>query len=214
MRSRFRDLAVLAALGALSAFGAVLSPGCGTDAVGVDACRQIEDARCQAASVCGYDEAQVKTCREFYRDQCLRGIQNAEHGEPAESEVEGCIAAVEAVRDCAAAGTPTVGECSGVVLAPTADGSVPPCLIITEQVHRLQACAFVATPPSGGSGGNGGSGGDGAGGSGGSGGSGAEDGSGGSGGPANSGGAGGSSMGAGASGGTGGTGGAGGAGGA
>ena len=80
-RLRMPKLRVFArrALCAVSVFGGglFLTYGCGTDAVGVDACRQIEEARCDAAPACTGDddtfgirtEEQVRNCKALYRDQ-------------------------------------------------------------------------------------------------------------------------------------------------
>ena len=55
--SRLRSLVGLALTASLVAFSllTVLAPAsCGSDAVGVDACRSIETARCEAATACGF----------------------------------------------------------------------------------------------------------------------------------------------------------------
>jgi hypothetical protein len=191
-----QHIAVLAAAGALVGLGAGLAmPACGTDAVGVDACREIETARCNAAAACGYTEAEITTCTEFYRDQCLHGLQNPA-GDPSSSDVEACIAAIKAVQQCAAAGAATMADCPEAPLVPGADPATAPCTIITDKVHLLADCKFVVPDADGGSptgtGGMGGSGGmGGGGGSGGMGGMGGATGSGGMGGATGSGGTGG-----------------------
>jgi hypothetical protein len=172
---RPRDLAALAVAGALAALvPAVAAPGCGTDAVGIDACRQIETARCEAAAACGYTEAQVKTCIEFYRDQCLHGLENTTR-EPSTAEIDACVAAVKQVRACAERQAATMADCPEAPLAPGADSAIAPCGILTDQVHLLAACTFVTKPVdtgAGGSSGSAGGGGNGGGGGGGNGGSG------------------------------------------
>jgi hypothetical protein len=172
---RLRDLAALAAAGALAALvPAVAAPGCGTDAAGIDACRQIETARCEAAAACGYTEAQVKTCIEFYRDQCLHGLENTSR-EPSTAEIDACVAAVQQVRACAERQAAAMADCPEAPLIPGANSAIAPCGILTDQVHLLAACAFVTKPVdtgaggSAGSAGGGGAGGDGGGGAGGSG---------------------------------------------
>lgn len=126
---------------------------CGTDAVGVDACRDIETARCEAAAACGYSETDVERCREFYQDQCLHGVENAAHT-PTEQEVRDCVAAVKAVQGCAGRGAASMVECPEVPIiatdpdtgAPVDPAKVTPCGAITNVVHYLAACAFVAAP--------------------------------------------------------------------
>lgn len=174
MPSYAQTLAALAAAGALLGSAASLSlPGCGTDASGVEACRQIETARCEAAAACGYTSEQVTLCKEFYRDQCLHGIENADY-EPSASDVEGCIAAVNQVRACAERGVGTMVDCPEAPLTPGSAASLTPCAILTDKAHLLAACAFVSTPADAGTPGT-----DGGGGAGGSGGSGGHGGSGG-----------------------------------
>ncbi|WP_437683054.1 hypothetical protein [Sorangium sp. So ce131] len=184
-----RSSASWAAAGLLGLGAASLAAqSCGTDAVGVDACRQIEQARCEAAAACDLDEAQVKSCSEFYWDQCLHGIEHAvdfdegvKHAasDPTNEQVEACVAAVRATRDCASAGVASMAECSAAPLAAGEDLGITPCYVIRKRAHALDACTFVVQPPEpgssqgGGEGGGGGaanSGGDGGGGAGGDGG--------------------------------------------
>jgi hypothetical protein len=165
-----RTLAALAAFGALLGLGASVSlPGCGTDATGVEACRDIETARCKAAAACGYTADQVTVCTEFYRDQCLHGLENSGY-EPSASEVEACVAAVNQVRACAEGGKATMTDCPEAALVPGADASVTPCAILTDKAHLLAACAFASAPPDAGTPADGGDGSGGAGGAGGAGG--------------------------------------------
>jgi hypothetical protein len=195
-RGSSRGPLVFAAATALSAAtlaGLLAAPGCGTNAVGIEACREIEEARCVAAAACGYSAARVKVCKEFYRDQCLHGLENAEQ-DPSSNEVDACIAAIGEVRACAENKTASMTECTAAPLAPGADASLSPCDVITDRAHVLATCNFVAAPTetTGAEGGGGGAG-EGSGAGGGSGGAGG--GSGGAGG--GSGGAGGGSGGAG-----------------
>ncbi|XYI03241.1 hypothetical protein ACMHYB_27165 [Sorangium sp. So ce1128] len=163
------------AAAALLGLGAVIlaSQSCGNDAVGVDACRQIERARCEAAAVCGFNEAQVKTCSEFYWDQCLHGIENVSTSgstgadpvtvDTSDAKVQACVAAIGAARDCASSKVASMAECPAAPPAPGEDGSVSPCAVITQKAHVLEACAFVVQPPEAPDGGTDGDGGDGAG---------------------------------------------------
>ncbi|WP_437538422.1 hypothetical protein WME79_20905 [Sorangium sp. So ce726] len=201
---------VAAALLGLGAVTLITAPSCGNDAVGVDACRRIEQARCEAAAVCpewigsGDAEERVNTCIEFYWDQCLHGIQNGAGGgqaaeDPKTTQVDACVAAVGEARACASAKVASMAECSASPLAEGVDRAITPCKVITAQAEALEACAFVAAPNGGGSAGSGGSG-SGSAGSGGSGGGSADSGSAGSGGSGDgSGGSGGGSAGSGGS---------------
>ncbi len=83
-------------LSAVCAF-TLLSAGCGTDAKGIDECREIEQARCSAAQRCG-TVSDVPECQRFYRDQCLHGLAVAAPGAAA---VKACVATIQAAGSCA-----------------------------------------------------------------------------------------------------------------
>ncbi|MBK8258757.1 MAG: hypothetical protein IPK82_39635 [Polyangiaceae bacterium] len=143
-------------------FGALVSglfhTGCGPQPVGVESCRKIETARCEGAVQCGFTEDQVKDCKLLYHDQCLHGIENAEH-RPTEAETEACVAAVESASQCAASGALTMEGCKGANVISGAESRTP-CEIIISFAHELSACSFAkAEEGEGGSGGSGGSGG-------------------------------------------------------
>ena len=72
--------------------------GCGPEPVGVDDCRQIESARCDAGAACGFVE-DAEACRRFYRDQCLHGL--ATDTAPAGQDVEECVEAIQRAGSCA-----------------------------------------------------------------------------------------------------------------
>ncbi len=84
----------LAVAGVLSIFAA-----CGTDAVGIQQCRNIESARCMRAPACKIDLSQplhegsdVDACIRFYNDQCLHGLVTSVT--PGANQVSACIAAI------------------------------------------------------------------------------------------------------------------------
>lgn len=96
-RHRASLLATLPAFALL--VGLVGSTACGTDAVGVDACREIEAARCKRAAECGLplDSPRPATdpaaaCERFYVDACLHGIQSGV--EPTVPQRKACVDAV------------------------------------------------------------------------------------------------------------------------
>jgi hypothetical protein len=112
----------------------LLTQACGTDAVGVEDCRAIEEARCTAGYACGV-VADVEDCQRFYRDQCLHGLAVRSPGRPA---VEDCVAAVQAAGECARSGA---GEAEGCDAAPC-DGILHP--------ESIPACGFLGadnSPP-------------------------------------------------------------------
>jgi hypothetical protein len=141
-------LLLAAAFAALPIGIAVMS--CGTDAVAVDACRQIETARCNAAPACspGFD---VTGCTRFYRDECLVGLANADAGDVT-ALIQPCIAALQACTPDAAAEAGCPGQAlhagatcantdGGVIAEPTA------CDILMHCPDILEACHFVAALP-------------------------------------------------------------------
>jgi hypothetical protein len=95
------------ALFALAAPVAVVVTACGTDAIGIDACRQIETARCKQAPACNISLAQpvhrdspttdVDACIRYYHDACLHGLSTGDPGAPT---VQACVDAIN-TGDCA-----------------------------------------------------------------------------------------------------------------
>jgi len=85
------------------------SVACGTDAVGVDACKQIEMARCHAAATCSVpleppystSGTDVDACIRFYDVACLHGL--AIGSDPGLTAVRSCVAAIDD-HPCAAHG--------------------------------------------------------------------------------------------------------------
>ena len=73
---------------------------CGSSAAGVDACKQVESARCRAAPTCGvsleppYSTAggNVDACIRFYDVACLHGL--ASGSDPGPAAVSACVAAI------------------------------------------------------------------------------------------------------------------------
>lgn len=89
------------------------TPACGTEPVGVDACKKIERARCESAEACGislerplHEEDSpvnnVAACIRYYNDQCLHGLAVKDPGGPA---VDACVQAI-INGDCSAVRTP------------------------------------------------------------------------------------------------------------
>lgn len=111
---------VAAAFGLVSAIGA-----CGTDAVGVEACRQVEAARCLWATSCGIDltmpvhrdtpASDVDACVRFYHDQCLHGLVTTK--EPGAVQVSACVDAIN-TGNCAIVKAPETSAACGWLLPP------------------------------------------------------------------------------------------------
>lgn len=146
------SVASCALLSAVCAFTLVSASGCGPDAKGVEACREIEQARCTAAKNCGIVD-DVEECQRFYRDQCLHGMAVAT---PSSVVVRECVAVIRSAGVCAAeaegsetpldscsAGTPTLDDAPGAETA---------CDIVKAPEKAL-ACAFLAPDQDAGTGG-------------------------------------------------------------
>lgn len=158
----------------LVAASAGLSAGCGTDAVGVEACRSIEQVRCEVAPVCesspdrlGVPEDRVENCILYYRDACRVGLENTEATEVDQAQIDACVASIQALGACQRAGGLAAGSCDGVELVADADPLSSPCAVL-KTPEKLRSCAFIQLPPkesgatSSGAGGSGGGGGAGA----------------------------------------------------
>ena len=99
--------ATCAVVGALIA---AITSACGSKAVGVGTCKQIETARCQAAAACSpvpitwpdYTSGTgVDACIRYYDVACLDGLQVSA---PTSAEVTACIASINT--SCAYVSTP------------------------------------------------------------------------------------------------------------
>ena len=128
----------LLALG-LGVAGLVAAAACGTSAVDVQACKDIEDARCVAAAdapICGIDlsspphndKNDATACIRFYETQCLHGLDTSVA--PGASSVSACVAQIKAGGDAARAGD--AGGCT-IVKAPQTDPAcaflIPPAVV-------------------------------------------------------------------------------------
>jgi hypothetical protein len=146
----------LSATSAFGSFALVSSPGCGTDAIGVEDCRDIERARCAAAAHCGVID-DVGECQRFYRDHCLHGLPTAA---PDRVQVEQCVATIETLGECAARGGGTEAEFSDCPGVTAIDPTLSTCEVILSP-QRAHACSFLTgkpvEPSGGGQGGQGGS---------------------------------------------------------
>ena len=112
-----------------------LAGSCGTDAVGVSECREIEDARCAAAASCGFPD--VEECQRFYRDHCLHGVAVED---VSAVQVDACVAELERAGRCAAEQV-APDACSEPLRMEVAAAQV--CDLVL-QPEQLTACAFLA----------------------------------------------------------------------
>lgn len=171
---RARRVLLLGSGALLVAASAGLFAGCGTDAVGIEACKAIEQARCEVAPVCessadrlGVPEDRVENCILHYRDACRVGVENTEATEIDQAQIDACVAAVQALGACQEAGGLAAGSCAGVELVDDADPLSSPCAVL-KTPEKLRSCAFIQLAPKenaassstgGGAGGGGGGGG-------------------------------------------------------
>jgi hypothetical protein len=140
---RLRDAATGFASFALL-FTLVSGAGCGTDAKAVDECRDIEQARCEAAKPCGLVE-DVDECQRFYRDHCLHGMVVAS---PGKSQIERCVATIKRAGVCAAGNVEaTLEECPDV----TASSPLTLACDVVLYPENTTECDFLSPdPPTGG----------------------------------------------------------------
>ena len=144
----------LAAISALGAFALVSSPGCGTDAKGIEDCRDIEHARCAAAAPCGI-VSDVDECQRFYRDHCLHGLPLAP---PQRALVDQCVSDIEKLGACVTADHEAKARDCDV-----ATSGVSRACEAVQFPEKVNSCAFLngkpVTASEGGQGGQGGQGG-------------------------------------------------------
>jgi hypothetical protein len=141
-----------ALLSGVTTFCLVTGAGCGTKAVGVEECRDIERERCRAGASCGIVE-DVAACERYYRDHCLHGFATKP---PSSAVVDACVQVIVAAGRCAAEGADTaLAECPETVSQDY--GAVKTACDVVAHPELTAECAFLTdTPPDDGSGGQGG----------------------------------------------------------
>jgi hypothetical protein len=138
---------LLASLALPSALGVALLGACGTDASGIDACRQIETARCTQAPACVgqpvpmscnngqnpldlavpvHRDSDVSSCIRYYQDACLHGLNGGRV--PSPGDLQSCINAINAAPgndDCQTVVCPEQNAaCSFLLPTPPVDAGV------------------------------------------------------------------------------------------
>jgi hypothetical protein len=147
-----RLAAAAVALGVAASFAAATLMSCGSDAIGIEACRDIETARCNAAAFCGMTAQEVSDCKIFYHDQCLHGIENSivnDGGDPPQTETNGCVTEIGLLQACIQAGGKTMADCTKVTLTVGIDPAVSkkdPCEVLMHEPEDLSACSFIVLP--------------------------------------------------------------------
>jgi uncharacterized membrane protein YgcG len=150
MRIAPRLSRLVATAAALVGLAGLVPTACGTDAVGIDACRRIERFRCKAAPYCPafdtWTADDVTACEELYRDQCLHGVAAEEA--PSDSQVDACITAINEAAACQERGVASMGACPAAPLVAGIDAAgTPPCEVITDHPERLLGCSFLYEAP-------------------------------------------------------------------
>jgi hypothetical protein len=138
-------------LSAVCAFTLVSATGCGTDAQGVDDCRNIEQTRCEAAKNCGLI-SDVPGCQRFYRDQCLHGLPVTP---PGSVRLKECVDTIRAAGVCAMqSGDPNtlLRDCDPAV---TQGARVLTVCALVKEPEKAQECSFLTPSADGGVGGTG-----------------------------------------------------------
>jgi len=130
-------------LSAAIAFSLVTASGCGTNAVGVDDCRNIEQARCHAGAPCGIIE-DVDACDRYYRDHCLHGLAAKP---PAGASVSACVQVIEQAGRCAHADpTATLSSCDETVIEPRRNLTTA-CDVVTHPELATECSFLLDMPP-------------------------------------------------------------------
>lgn len=140
--SYFRSLSATI-LSAAATFSLVTA-SCGTDAVGVEDCRDIEQARCRASASCLDVKGDpliedVPACERYYRDHCLHGLAAKP---PGGASVSACVQVIEAAGRCAKS-DPTIAldECTEVVTEP--HGTLTHACDVVTHPELATECAFL-----------------------------------------------------------------------
>lgn len=135
-----RALRTLAAIGVAAGLGlSAVSSGCSVDAVGVDDCRQIEFARCDAGKACGI-VSDVGACKRFYHDYCLHGLSLEKS--PSAHAVSTCVHSLQAVQACGKG--VALADCPNVTASPTLLAQACDVLSAPEDIAE---CGFLVPEP-------------------------------------------------------------------
>lgn len=132
---QLRRVFVQAVIAAVLALGLAGAFACGTQPVGVDACRKIEGARCENAKSCGIDlstpvhrrdsptpagqdQQDVGACKRFYEDACLHGLVTTV--DPGAVATQACVDAINGTQDCDVVKSPEKTPACAFLLPPAA----------------------------------------------------------------------------------------------
>lgn len=121
--------ALAVTLPVVASLGVLVLGACGTDAQGIETCRQIEEARCKRAPTCGVDlsipvhrdspKTDIDACIRWYHDACLHGLEVSDPGTPA---TQACVKAITTSASCDVVVHPESDPaCAWLVPAPASD---------------------------------------------------------------------------------------------
>jgi hypothetical protein len=144
-------------LSAAATFSLVTASGCGTSAVGVDECRDIEQARCRASASCLDAKGNpliedVPACERYYRDHCLHGLAVKP---PAGASVGACLDVIEAAGRCAKSDPEAPLDCTETASTPRGNFSLA-CDLVAHPERAVECAFLLEVPEEDGSGGAGG----------------------------------------------------------
>src|SRR6478752_1297132 len=142
-----------ALLSAVCAFTLVSAGGCGTNAQGVDECRQIEETRCIAAKNCGF-VSDIPDCQRYYRSQCLHGLPVPA---PGSAKLNACLDVIRAAGKCAeSSGVDTLlDDCEPSLSNSAAADELKTTCDLVKEPEKSVECSFLTGSSSGGAGGGG-----------------------------------------------------------
>jgi len=144
--SYFRSLSATL-LAAAATFSLVTASSCGTNAVGVDDCRDIEQARCRAQASCLDADGvplitDVPACERYYRDHCLHGFAVKP---PASASVSDCVQLIETAGRCAQEDSESPLACTETRTR-RYTGFATACDLVTHPELAAE-CAFLSDVP-------------------------------------------------------------------
>jgi hypothetical protein len=146
--SYFRSLS--ATLLSAAAMFSLVTSSCGTNAVGVDDCRDIEQARCRASASCLDANGvplidDVDACERYYRDHCLHGLAMKPG---VNASVATCVQVIEAAGRCAERDpASTLTDCNETeAVTEPHPGLKLACDVVTHP-ERAAECSFLTDVP-------------------------------------------------------------------
>jgi hypothetical protein len=151
--SYFRSLS--ATLLSAAATFSIVTASCGTNAVGVDDCRDIEQARCRASASCLDADGlplieDVPACERYYRDHCLHGFAVKP---PAGADVAACVQLIEQAGRCAQEDPASELGCTDTS-SRRRTGFTTACDVVIHPERAIE-CAFLLDKPDDGGAGEG-----------------------------------------------------------